>query len=71
MSTILAETTASTSLIEAAGTGLTTAIDWVGKVLTAITSGALNPLLPMLGIGIGISALKLGSGFVRSFAWGA
>ncbi len=61
----------STSLIEAAGAGLSTAIEWTGNVVTALTSGVLNPLLPMLGIGIGISALKLGAGFVRSFAWGA
>lgn len=62
---------AETSLVQAAGDGLTTAIGWVGDVLTAITTGGLNPLLPMLGIGIGISALKLGAGFVRSFVWGA
>ena len=60
-------------MLEAATTGLTTAITWVGNVLTAITGadGALHSLLPLLGIGIGISALAFGFKAVRSFTWGA
>lgn len=60
-------------MIEAATSGLTTAIGWVGTVVTALTTtdGDLNALLPLLGIGIGVSALFLGVKAARSFIWGA
>lgn len=54
-------------------TALTTVISWVGNVVTAIvgTDGALHALLPLLAIGIAISALSLGVRILRSFTWAA
>ena len=49
-------------MLEAVTTALGTVIEWVGTVVTALTgtSGALAPLLPLLAIGVAISALMLG-----------
>lgn len=60
-------------MLAAVTSGLETVISWVGTVVTAIVgeSGALNELLPLLAIGIGVSALMLGVKAIRSFAWGA
>lgn len=59
-------------MIESATTGLTTAISWVGTVVTALTSstGELNSLLPLIGISVGVSALMLGIKGIKSFSWG-
>lgn len=59
-------------MMEAVTTALGTVIDWVGTVVTALTStdGALAPLLPLMAIGISISALMLGVKAIKSFAWG-
>lgn len=60
-------------MIEAVTTALSTVIAWVGTVVTAVTSssGALKDLLPLLAVGIAVSALMLGVKAIRSFAWGA
>lgn len=60
-------------MMEAVTTALGTVIDWVGTVVTALTStdGELSALLPLLAIGIAVSALMLGIKAIRSFAWGA
>lgn len=60
-------------MIEAVTTALGTVITWVGTVVTAVTSssGALKDLLPLLAVGIAVSALMLGVKAIRSFAWGA
>ena len=44
------------------GTALTSVIGWVGDVVTALTTstGALYALLPLLAVGIAVSALMLG-----------
>lgn len=59
-------------MLEAVTTALTTVIDWVGTVVNALTStdGKLSALLPLLAIGISISALMLGVKAIKSFAWG-
>lgn len=51
---------------------LTTVIGWVGEVVGALTTegGELAPLLPLMAIGISISALMLGVKAIKSFAWG-
>lgn len=51
---------------------LTTVISWVGEVVTALvgTNGQLKDLLPLMAIGIAISALMLGVKAIKSFAWG-
>lgn len=60
-------------MIEAVTAALTSVIGWVGTVVTALTgeAGALKDLLPLLAIGIAVSALMLGVKAIRSFAWGA
>lgn len=59
-------------MLEAVTSALTVVIDWVGTVVTALTStdGKLAPLLPLLAIGVSISALMLGIKAIKSFAWG-
>lgn len=60
-------------MLEAVTTGLTTVISWVGTVVDALvkTDGALSALLPLLAIGVAVSALMLGIKAIRSFIWGA
>lgn len=60
-------------MLDAVTTSLGTVIDWVGTVVTALTTteGDLSALLPLLAIGISVSALMLGIKAIRSFAWGA
>lgn len=58
-------------MLAAVTSGLTTVIDWVGTVVTALLSGSLSALLPLLAIGVSISALMLGVKVIRSMIWGA
>lgn len=60
-------------MLEAVTSGLTTVIGWVGSVVDALvnTDGALSALLPLLAIGVAVSALMLGIKAIRSFIWGA
>lgn len=60
-------------MLEKVTTGLTTVIGWVGEVVSALTAtdGALSELLPLLAIGVAVSALMLGIKAIRSFIWGA
>lgn len=63
---------ATVTMMEAVTTALGTVLDWVGTVVTSLTStdGELSALLPLLAIGISISALMLGIKAIKSFAWG-
>lgn len=60
-------------MMEAVTTALSTVIEWVGTVITAMIgeTGALKELLPLFAIGISISALLLGVKIIKSFVWGA
>ena len=60
-------------MLEAVTSGLTTVIGWVGTVVDALvkTDGQLSALLPLLAIGVAVSALMLGIKAIRSFIWGA
>lgn len=60
-------------MLEAVTTALGTVIEWVGTVVTALTTseGALSDLLPLLAVGVAISALMLGIKAIKSFIWGA
>ena len=58
-------------MLEAVTSGITTVIGWVGSVITAITSGALAPLLPLFAIGIAISAILFGIKCIKSVVWGS
>lgn len=60
-------------MLDAVTSGLTTVIGWVGDVLLALTStdGKLAPLLPLLVIGIAISAFFMGIKAIRGVTWGS
>lgn len=60
-------------MMAAVTNALTTVISWVGTVVTSLTSesGELSALLPLMAIGIAISALMLGVKAIKSFAWGS
>lgn len=60
-------------MLEAVTSALGTVITWVGSVVTALVSstGALKDLLPLLAVGVAISALMLGIKAIKSFIWGA
>ena len=60
-------------MLAAVTSGIGTVIDWIGKVITAITaeSGGLGELLPLFAIGISISAILLGVKVIKSIVWGS
>lgn len=60
-------------MLAAVTSGLTTVIDWIGTVITAIVgeTGALKELLPLFAIGIAISVVFLGVKAIKSIVWGA
>lgn len=60
-------------MLDAVTTALGTVISWVGTVVTALTgsTGDLKELLPLLAVGVAISALMLGIKVIRSVIWGA
>lgn len=52
---------------------LTTVIGWVGTTVDALvaTDGALTALLPLMAVGIAVSALSFAISGIRSIVWGA
>lgn len=60
-------------MLQAVTDALTVVISWVGSVVSALvsTDGALSDLLPLLAVGVAISALMLGIKAIKSFIWGA
>lgn len=60
-------------MLEAVTSALTTVLDWIGTVITALVTseGALYALLPLFAIGIAVSAVMLGIKVIRGFIWGA
>lgn len=50
---------------------ISTVLGWIGTVVTSFTSGSLAPLLPLLAIGIAISAVMLGIAMIRRVTWSA
>ena len=62
--------TGSASMMSAVTEALSTVISWCGTVVTAVLSGELSALLPLLAVGVAISALMLGVKCIKSFAWG-
>lgn len=61
------------TMLGAVTTALSTVIGWVGTVVTSLVgeAGALKDLLPLLAVGVAISALLLGIKAIKSFIWGA
>lgn len=60
-------------MLEAVTSALGTVIGWVGTVVNSLigTDGDLAALLPLLAVGVAISALMLGIKAIKSFIWGA
>lgn len=58
-------------MIAAVTAALTTVIDWVGSVVSAITTGGLKDLLPLLAIGVAVSAFFMGIKAIRGVIWGS
>lgn len=60
-------------MLQAVSSALGTVIEWVGTVVTALVSegGELASLLPLLAVGVAVSALMLGIKAIKSFIWGA
>lgn len=60
-------------MLAAVTSAVSTVIDWVGTVVTALVgeSGALKELLPLFAIGVAISAILLGIKVIRGLIWGA
>lgn len=60
-------------MMAAVTSALTTVISWIGTVVTALTTsgGALSELLPLLAVGIAISAFLFAMRAIRSVTWGA
>lgn len=55
------------------GNVLTQFISWVGEVISSlVTSGeALNPLLPLFCLGIGVSVFGIAFKWIKRITWGA
>lgn len=62
-----------TNLLTDVGSTLTEVIKWFGQMVDALTGaeGELNPLFPLLALGIAISICYAGVKIIRSFIWGA
>lgn len=60
-------------MIAAVTTALGTVIDWIATVVSSLVGaqGALAALLPLLAVGVAISAFMLGMRAIRSVIWGA
>ena len=60
-------------MVDAIGTALTAVVGWVGEVVTAVcgASGSLKDLLPLVAIGVAVTACSYGVKIIKSFVWGA
>ena len=67
---VMLTATGGTNMMAAVTSALTTVISWCGTVVDAVLSGELSELLPLLAVGVSISALMLGVKCIKSFAWG-
>lgn len=60
-------------MLTAVTNAITTVLGWIGSVIGALTTegGDLAELLPLLAIGIAISAVMFGIKAIRSVTWGS
>lgn len=67
------ESTGLSPMLEAVTTSLTSVLSWFGEVIKSLTTsdGALNALLPLFAVGIGVSLVMIVVKVVRSIVWGA
>lgn len=59
-------------MLEAIGTGVTQAIAFAGDVVQALTGaeGALQPLLGVVGLAVGIGIIGWGIATIKNLVWG-
>lgn len=60
-------------MITAVTDALGTVISWAGSVVSALTGaeGALKELLPLVAIGVAVSAFFMGIKAIRGVVWGS
>lgn len=60
-------------MLDAVTSGVTTVIGWIGDVVNALTAtdGKLSALLPLLAIGVAVTAVSFGIKAIRSVIWGS
>lgn len=60
-------------MLQLVTSGISTVIDWVSTVVTAVVgeAGQLSELAPLFAVGISISAILLGIKLVKSLVWGS
>lgn len=60
-------------MIEAIGSAITSMIDWLGDVVTAVVGaeGALGALLPVFALAVAGTVVMFGIRVLRGFTWGA
>ena len=60
-------------MLEAIGSALTSVIGWIGTTVDAFvaTDGVLSDLLPLIAVGVAISAFMLGVRALKGCIWGA
>lgn len=61
------------TLLEDVAEALSTVVSWFGTVIQALigSNGALNPLWPLLAVGIAVTVVFTVVKIIRSFTWGA
>lgn len=57
-------------MLDAISSGVTAVIGWGGNVLTAITSGSMSAVLPVVGVAIGLGIVGWGIATIKSLVWG-
>ena len=60
-------------MLAAVTSSISTVLGWIGTVVTSLTDsqGDLHDLLPLLAVGIAISAVMLGVKMIRNVTWAA
>ena len=57
-------------MLEAIGTGVTSAVEFCGEVLTSITTGNMAVVLPVIGLSIGMGVVGFAIAKIKSLVWG-
>lgn len=59
------------SFMDRVGSGLTVVLDWVGATVTALFSGELSGLLPLVAVPVAITILIVAIVVIKRSIWGA
>lgn len=57
-------------MLDAIGTGVTSAVEFCGTVLTSITTGDMAVVLPVIGLSIGMGVVGFAIAKIKSLVWG-